>query len=238
MTASIAHKIKNPLGIILGSAQVVSNSNRPMEMREKAANFIMEEVERLNKTLTSFLDFAKPASPNFKYIIITDLLEEILISSQERFNEKGYKINKDFPAMAPAILADPDQIKEVFWNIFLNAIQSMPDGGTITVRIGIEKGKEIIDEAMIPIKGLIQQHPDYLMVSIMDQGCGISDAQKQKILDPFVSFRDDGIGLGLSIVSQIVKSHKGLIKIKSTPGKGTRFKLLFPLVSQENQYAG
>ena len=238
MTASIAHEIKNPLGIILGSAQVVSNSNRPMEMREKAANFIMEEVERLNKTLTSFLDFAKPASPNFKHIVITDLLEEILISSQERFNEKGYKIDKDFPAMVPAILADPDQIKEVFWNIFLNAIQSMPNGGIVVVRIGIEKGEEIIDEAMIPIKGLIQQHPDYLMVSITDQGCGISDAQKQKILDPFVSFRDDGIGLGLSIVSQIVKSHKGLIKIKSTPGKGTRFKLLFPLVSQENQYAG
>jgi signal transduction histidine kinase len=238
MTAGIAHEIKNPLGIILGSAQVVSNPKRPMEMREKAANFIMEEVERLNKTLTAFLDFAKPASPNFKHIVITDLIEELLISTEERFTEKGYKIDRDFPAMSPAILADSDQIKEMFWNIFLNAIKSMPHGGTVTVRIGIEKGKEIIDEAIIPIEGLIQQHPDFLMISIMDQGCGISEEQKQKILDPFVSFRDDGIGLGLSIVSQIVKSHKGLIKIKSTPGKGTRFKLLFPLVSQENQYAG
>ncbi|MCD4675575.1 MAG: HAMP domain-containing protein, partial [Desulfobacula sp.] len=238
MTASIAHEIKNPLGIILGSAQVVANCERPMEMREKAADFIMEEVERLNKTLTSFLDFAKPASPNFQRIDITDLLEEIFISTEERFNEKGYKIDKDFPAMAPPILGDPDQIKEVFWNIFLNAIQSMPEGGIVTVRIGIEKGKEVIDEAMIPIKGLTQQYPDCLMVSIMDQGCGISDEQMEKILDPFVSFRDKGIGLGLSIVSQIVKSHKGQIKIKSAPGKGTRFKLLFPLVPQENKHAG
>jgi len=237
MTASIAHEIKNPLGIILGSAQVVSNCERPMEMREKAANFIMEEVERLNKTLTAFLGFAKPAPPNFQRIDITDLLEEILISTEERFNEKGYKIDRDFPAMTPAILADPDQIKEVFWNIFLNAIQSMPDGGIVTVRIGIEKGKEIIDEAMIPIKGLTQQHPDCLMVSIMDQGCGINEEQIQKILDPFVSFRDNGIGLGLSIVSQIVKSHKGQVKIESTPEKGTRFKLLFPLLLQENTHA-
>ena len=237
MTASIAHEIKNPLGIILGSAQVVSNCERPMEMREKAANFIMEEVERLNKTLTAFLGFAKPAPPNFQRIDITDLLEEILISTEERFNEKGYKIDRDFPAMTPAILADPDQIKEVFWNIFLNAIQSMPDGGIVTVRIGIEKGKEIIDEAMIPIKGLTQQNPDCLMVSIIDQGCGINEEQIQKILDPFVSFRDNGIGLGLSIVSQIVKSHKGQVKIESTPGKGTRFKLLFPLLLQENTHA-
>lgn len=237
MTASIAHEIKNPLGVILGSAQVVSNTDRPMEMREKAAVFIMDEVERLNKTLTAFLDFAKPASPSFQRIDITDLLEEILVPAEVRFSEKGYHINRDFPAMAPAVIVDPDLIREVFWNIFLNAIQSMPDGGTITMRISIEKGKEIIDESIIPIKGLIQNDPDYMTVSIIDQGCGINEDQMQKILDPFVSFRDNGIGLGLSIVSQIMKSHKGQIKINSTPGKGTRFKLLFPFVHQENEDA-
>ncbi len=237
MTASIAHEIKNPLGIILGSAQVIANTDRPMEMREKAANFIMDEVERLNNTLTAFLDFAKPASPNFKRIDITHFLDEILISTEERFKDQGYQIDRDFPAMAPEILADSDQIKEVFWNIFLNAIQSMPDGGIVTIRISIEKGKENIDEAMIPIKGLIQQHPDFLTVSIIDQGCGIDEKQLEQILDPFISFRDNGIGLGLSIVSQIVKSHKGQISIKSTPGKGTRFKLLFPLMQQEKTHA-
>ncbi len=237
MTASIAHEIKNPLGVILGSAQVVSNTDRPMEMREKAAVFIMDEVERLNKTLTAFLDFAKPASPNFQRIDIIDLLEEILVPLEARFSDKGYRIDRDFPAMAPAVIADPDQIKEVFWNIFLNAIQSMPDGGTIMVSIRMEKEKELIDETIAPIKGLIQNDPDYLGISIIDQGCGISEDQMQKILDPFVSFRDNGIGLGLSIVSQIVKSHKGKVKINSTPGKGTRFKLLFPFVLQENKHA-
>ncbi|MCK5312845.1 MAG: ATP-binding protein, partial [Desulfobacteraceae bacterium] len=125
------------------------------------------------------------------------------------------------------------QIKEVFWNILLNAIQSMPNGGTINIRIDIEKGQGTIDEAIIPIMGLTRQNPDYLTVCIIDNGCGISDEQMEKILDPFVSFRDDGIGLGLSIISQIVKSHKGLIKIKSTLREGTQFKLLFPLVLQE-----
>jgi len=237
MTASIAHEIKNPLGVILGSAQLVSNTNRPMEMREKAAVFIMDEVERLNKTLTTFLDFAKPASPNFQRINITDLLEEILVPSEVRFSEKGYRIDRDFPAMAPVVIADPDQIKDVFWNIFLNAIQSMPDGGTITIKLRIEKEEEVIDETITPIKGLIKNDPDYLAISFIDKGCGISEDQMQKILDPFVSFRDKGIGLGLSIVSQIVKSHKGKVKINSTPGKGTQFKLLLPFVLQENKHA-
>lgn len=242
MTASIAHEIKNPLGIIQGSAQVVTNADRPMEMREKAAAFIVDEVERLNKTLTTFLDFAKPASPNFQKIKLADLVEEILVSTEERFREKGYRIIRKYPAPHHDILADPDQIKEVFWNILLNAIQSMPDGGQITIGIDIDTEikdvKEILDESMIPIKGLTLKSPDYISISIADQGCGITDEQMEKILDPFTSFRDDGIGLGLSIVSQIVKTHKGRIQIKSTPGQGSQFILMFPLVPQEDTYAG
>lgn len=238
MTASIAHEIKNPLGIIQGSAQVVANAERPMEMREKAADFIMQEVERLNHTLTTFLDFAKPASPNFQRVDITALLEEILISTEQRYAEQGFIIDRDFPSMAPAILADPNQIKEVFWNIFINAVQSMPDGGRITVSISVEKGHTAVDESMIPIKGLTQRHPDVLSITVIDQGGGITDEQMKKVLDPFISFRDKGIGLGLSIVTQIVKSHKGQIKINSKPGKGTRFKILFPLVAQEKSNAG
>ncbi len=234
MTASIAHEIKNPLGIILGSAQLISNVERPMEMREKAAEFIMEEIDRLNKILTSFLDFAKPASPNFQRINISNLMEETFIAIEERFNEKGYIIDRECTAKAPFVMADQGQIKEVLWNIFLNAVQAMPDGGTLTIRIDIEKGSKGIDEEIIPLKGVTQHNPDFLTVSIMDQGCGMTNEQMESILDPFVSFRDMGIGLGLSIVSQIIKSHKGQIRIKSSPGKGTCFTLLFPLIQEES----
>jgi len=230
MTAGIAHEIKNPLGIIQGSAQVVINRKRPVEMREKAALFILEEVDRLNNTLTTFLDFAKPPSPHFRPVDITVFLENILDAAQERYSSQGHVIDREFPAMAHKILADVEQIREVFLNIVINAIQSMPDGGTILVRMGVEKGKQMKDP-IIPMAGLAQKSTGFLMISITDQGCGINPAQMKTILDPFVSFRDNGIGLGLSIVSQIVKSHRGQLKIKSTPGKGTQFKLRFPLVS-------
>jgi len=234
MTASIAHEIKNPLGVISGSAQVIANVDRPMEMKEKAAHFIMDEVERLNQTLTSFLEFARPAKPNFIKLDITDLLEEILISSQELYNQKGYIIETEFPSMVPPIWADANQIKEVLWNVFLNAVESMPDGGLIIFRITIEKTSQKVNKPSIPIKGLTQIYPDYLIVSITDEGCGISKFQMKKIMDPFVSFKDNGIGLGLSIVSQIMKSHNGQIQINSSPEKGTCLKLLFPLTAQEN----
>ncbi len=222
MTAGIAHEIKNPLGIIQGSAQVVANKNRPMEMREKAADFIMEEVERLNHTLTSFLDFAKPASPEFKPTNITDLADEMIVSIQESFAVKGWKIKTAFPPQAPFIQADAEQIRQVFWNIILNSAQSMPDGGTIHIATGQTK----------------ENGREYSFISIADTGCGIDKTKMKKIMDPFVSFRDNGIGLGLSIVSQIVKAHKGEVIINSTQGRGSSFKLLFPVSFQENSHAG
>lgn len=212
MTAGIAHEIKNPLGVILGSAQVVANPDRPPEMREKAAQFIVEEVDRLNQTLTAFLDFARPPSLTLAPLDAIELLQDLLTAIGERYRDEGYRFDPDLPAMAPKIMGDGEQIREVFWNILLNAIQSMPGGGTIQVRASVEGGAEA-----------------FLALSITDRGCGITPEQMKTIQDPFVSYRDKGIGLGLSIVSQIMKSHRGQMIITSTPGKGTRFKLLFPL---------
>jgi len=109
----------------------------------------------------------------------------------------------------------------------------MPEGGLITFKIDIEKADQEHNKPKIQIKGLPQEYPDYLKVTITDQGCGISESHMKKIMDPFVSFKDNGIGLGLSIISQIMKSHNGEIKIQSNPGKGTSLKLLFPLIIQE-----
>ncbi len=214
MTAGIAHEIKNPLGIIQGSAQVVANPDRPIEMREKAAQFIMEEVDRLNNTLTTFLDFAKPSSPKIKSIDIRLLVEEITTILNTQYPDHEFIITT--PAKIPEIPADRDQVHQVFLNLFINAIQAMPRGGMIKI---------LMDT---------QEQPHQLKIDIIDQGCGISQDQLQVIFDPFVSFRDNGIGLGLPVVSQIIKTHKGQMDILSMPGKGTRFTLTFPLVHQED----
>ena len=103
MTAGIAHEIKNPLGVILGSAQIVVNRERPWEMREKAARFIIDEVARLDNTLKSFLAFARPPSPTFQETDMIRLLEDTLSATEERYLEEGYTIVRDFPAARTAL---------------------------------------------------------------------------------------------------------------------------------------
>lgn len=236
MTAGIAHEIKNPLGIILGSTQVFLDKDRPWEMREKAASFIMDEVVRLDTTLQAFLAFAKPAAPVFGEIDIVTVLEETLSATEERFAEEGYTIICDFPATVPLVEADPSQIRQIFMNICLNSFKAMPNGGTITIRISVEKEPDTLngEKRFISIRNPFTVAQDWLIVSITDEGCGIPEQNLGKIMDPFVSFSDDGIGLGLSIVSQLVKLHRGHINIDSIEGQGTTFHLFFPCIIKEH----
>lgn len=235
MTAGIAHEIKNPLGIILGSTQVVLDQKRPWEMREKAASFIMDEVVRLDVTLKDFLAFAKPATPVFSEVNLLELLEETLSAIEGRYLEEGYAISSKFPAAVPPIEADANQIRQIFMNILLNAFTSMPDGGKVTISMHQEKDPEIAgkNKRFISIRNPFTIARDWLIISMKDEGCGISEQQLEKIMDPFVSFRDDGVGLGLSIVSQLVKLHRGHIEIESSVGAGTTFHLYFPCILKE-----
>ena len=235
MTAGIAHEIKNPLGIILGSTQVVLDRKRPWEMREKAASFIMDEVVRLDTTLKSFLAFAKPATPVFIEVDVVKLLEEILSATEERYSDDGYAIIRNFPQKTPLIEADPAQVRQIFLNIFLNSFKAMPDGGSLTIRVRSETEPKIngTNKRFISIRNPFTVARDWLIISITDEGHGIGEEQLKKIMDPFVSFHDDGVGLGLSIVSQLVKLHRGHILAESQIGIGTTFHLYFPCIIKE-----
>ncbi|MCG8683785.1 MAG: ATP-binding protein [Desulfobacterales bacterium] len=221
MTAGIAHEIKNPLGIIQGSAQLVANPDRPIQIREKAARFIMEEVDRLNHTLTAFLNFAKPSSPVFKQVDLALLIEEIKTALNIQYSDVTFRliISPDLPK----IHADRDQLHQVALNLLLNAIQAMAGKGTIKILIHPDLDNAVNTDEINCIK-----------VDIIDQGCGMTAEEVQKVFDPFVSFRDNGIGLGLSVVSQIIKSHNGKMDVLSMPGKGSRFTIVLPLSQGEH----
>ncbi|SDO62924.1 cache domain-containing protein [Desulforhopalus singaporensis] len=235
MTAGIAHEIKNPLGIILGSTQVLLDKQRPWEMREKAASFIMDEVVRLDDTLKAFLAFAKPAPPVFSEIDVGILLEETLSAVEEKYLQEGYTIERRIPRNLPLIEADPGQIRQILMNILLNGLEAMPGGGKVSIMIKSEKEPDVIGakKRFISIRNPFTVDRDWLIVSIRDEGRGMSGEQLEKIMDPFISFRDDGTGLGLSIVSQLVKLHRGQIQVESVIGEGTTFHLYFPCILKE-----
>ena len=231
LTAGIAHEIRNPLGVIHGSAQIVVNRDRPWEMRERAARFIIDEVTRLDATLRSFLTFARPAKPSFRRTDLLLLLEETLVATEARYRSEGYTVVHDFPAIVPAIEADPDQIRQVVWNVTLNALKAMPGGGVLSLRIHVEPGPPPGHEDAESPNPVDAQRP-WVVVTVADSGCGIADEHLHDIFDPFVSYRDDGTGLGLSIVHQLVRLHRGEVRIRSRLGEGTVVALHFPCAEE------
>ena len=221
MTASIAHELKNPLGVILGSAQVVANSDRPLAMREEAARFIVDETERLDNTLRAFLAFARPASPVFVPVNMIQILEDLLAAIESQMNAKGITVVKQLDGGSPPCLADKDQIRQVFWNILLNAMQAMREGGCLT--IAASAGDRPGHAAVLPGTA----GSSALVVTISDNGPGIAPELIDTIFDPFVSHREDGVGLGLSIVRQILRLHSADIRVTSPPGGGACFTVTF-----------
>jgi signal transduction histidine kinase len=220
LTAGIAHEIKNPLGIILGSAEVVANTDRPMEMREKAADFIIDEIVRLDKTLKGFLDFAKPSPPRFENADLQKLLAETMTLCSDRLEQKKIMTIKKTGASATECRVDPDQIHQVFMNLIFNAIDAMPDGGRLTVRSWIQVDPQ-------------ESAPPMQVISIADTGVGIAAEHLKTIFEPFASFKDEGTGLGLAVVKQILKLHQATIDVDSRLNHGTTFTLTFPCEARE-----
>lgn len=220
LTAGIAHEIKNPLGIILGSAEVVADPGRPLVMREKAAQFIIDEVIRLNTTLKEFLAFAKPSPPRTEPLDLNQILDESLLPYRVSMEKNGIRIERDFASPLPHCQADPNQMRQVFINLINNAVEAMPEGGRIRVAT-----------AVVPAGN--KKQPEQVCVSISDSGIGIADEHINKVFEPFASFKDGGTGLGLAIVAQIVKLHQAAIYVESSEFGGTTFKLIFPGLQKE-----
>ena len=231
MTAGIAHEFKNPLGVILGSAQVVANAKRPLPMREEAARFIIDEIERLDKSLKAFLAFSKPAPPIFSCTDIVQLLEETITTMEAWMKSKGIEVKRELTSETRYCHVDNDQIRQVFWNIFINASQAMPDGGRLHIKAGYRAVKAQKEK---PYPSVFRMDPTLeLVIDITDNGHGIQPEKVDKVFEPFVSFRNGGIGLGLSIVHQTIKLHCAEIAINSKLNKETTVSLKFPCINEQ-----
>ncbi len=221
LTAGIAHEIKNPLGIILSSAQVAMNEARPEEMRSEAMEFIVQEVKRLNKTLNTFLEFAKPAPPRFEKIDIVELMKDTVNALADQFRDQEIKIYRRLPDSKVFCEVDRDQIRQVFLNLLINSAQAMPDGGMIEVT------GYFSDDLYNKTESGNRNETSIFCIEITDTGTGIDSQLLKKIFDPFVTTKTDGTGLGLSIVHQILKQHRAKIDVENSTPKGTRFRIMF-----------
>ena len=216
LISSIIHEIKNPLaGIGLMTISIMERLNKDDEINKDLGS-ILHEVQRLEKFIKDLMNFSKPNIFQFEKLNIHKLIDNNLNLLKSKIKLGNIKIRKKYNLNIPNIKIDSSKIKQVFFNIFLNSIIAIPNGGEIIISTSIYK-KEVNE-----IKN------DYLQIIIKDNGVGIKDEDLPKIFDPFFSKSPKGTGLGLSIVYKIIEYHNGTIFIKSQEGKGTTVKILIP----------
>lgn len=209
MAGGLAHEIRNPLGIIRGSAELLNKRFGGKPGEEGLSEFIIEEVNRLSRVLTEFLLFARPPVPNRERISVRELLGQIL-AYNINLDERGpYVIRQEIEESAPDVYADLEMCKQAFLNLLLNARDAMPEGGVIQLR----SYKNRRGEAVIEVR---------------DEGVGIRPELLDRIFDPFVTTKENGTGLGLSLVHQIISSQGGKVEVDSGEGKGSVFRVILP----------
>lgn len=207
MAAGLAHEVGNPLAAISGSVEMLAHRVAANAEHQKLLDIMLRESHRLDRTVKAFLQFAKPQDRQPEHFDIAGLMNEnvSLLRNSDDVSD-GHEIVADLESAI--VCADRDQIGQVFWNLARNALQAMPGTGRLEI------SGRVLGE-------------DY-QVTFHDTGRGMGDDERDKLFQPFKSFFDSGIGLGMAIVYRIVEEHGGHIEVDSEPGRGTRITVLLP----------
>jgi len=209
LAASIAHEINNPLAGVLVYTQLLSKKvTRGTFNEEEALNYLSKmesEVGRCSRIIRNLLDFARQTEPMLKLVDVNHVIEQVLAMVGHQAQLQNVEVVKEFSPSLPKVMADFDQLQQIFTNLTLNAIQAMPEGGRLTLRSSVVDGEVRVD--------------------VQDTGCGISKENMGKLFTPFFTtkVKGKGVGLGLAVVHGIIERHKGRIKVQSEVGQGTTF---------------
>jgi PAS domain S-box-containing protein len=217
LASGIAHELRNPLAGIKTTAQALGEEMSGDDSRREYLNRITKEIDRLNDLLKTFFSFAKPQNLNLVHCHIKDIINEIIPFLIKEIADKGIRFIETYHSQLPKVQVDKTQMHQVFLNLFLNAIQAMPNGGELKI-----EASPILSTS---VEGFKQ---NFIKVVISDTGRGIPPHIVQKIFDPFFTTKPKGIGLGLSITYQIIKKHGGTVKVESQWEKGTSFIINLP----------
>ncbi|MCP4745852.1 MAG: two-component sensor histidine kinase [Desulfobacteraceae bacterium] len=209
MVAGISHEIRNPLGIISSSAELLKKKMAPDHNNLQINDIIIEESVRLNAIITDFLNYARPKTPTRYACHIEDIVSKNIKFLSSQIKKNGYHIQILYEPDLPEIKADADMLYQAFLNILINSMQAMPNGGEITIMV---KAKD-----------------NHLWIRIDDQGEGIAKNVLDKIWDPFYTTKDKGTGLGLGIVKKVIEAHGGGIQLENRLQGGVRVTIWLPV---------
>ena len=219
LAAGAAHEIRNPLTAIRSSIQYLSKDFKDDASKSEMINEIINEVERINKILQGLLSFSRPSKLNISEINLESLINQVLTLISSSIRKQNIEVEYEYFTENTNIQGDVEQLKQVFLNIFLNAIDAMTENNEELPRsliISIEKGLAI--DAV--------KH--FLVINIEDTGKGIDSKDIENIFNPFFTTKEEGTGLGLAISYGIINSHEGEIEVKSEVGRGSCVRIKLP----------
>ena len=221
MAAGVAHEINNPLTSILINAHLLMESTDKESDIYESLDMIAEETTRCSQIVKGLLEFSRQSPPQKNFVSINDILIHIVNILKNQAAFQNITIQEDLGSDLPAVEVDPDQMKQVFWNLMINAAEAMPDGGILTVASRLSESRLTLE------------------ISFTDTGTGIPDEHLPKLFDPFFTTKKGGTGLGLAVIYGIAKQHEGTIEVKSQPGQGSVFMVSLPLSqSHESERGG
>lgn len=216
LTSQIAHELNNPIYGIMNTLELLKTEIPPESKRRRILELSLSETHRLAEMLRNMLSFSKPEEEQRKPVDLNELLEGILLIVDKQMQEANVRVKTYFDDQIPLVMASQNQLRQVFLNMFKNAKEAMPKGGTLTVGTGREKDK--------------------VLIHIRDTGVGIPEELKSKIFEAFFTTKQKvkGVGLGLSVCYGIIKNHGGEIKVESEEGKGTHFTISLPISNEQS----
>ncbi len=219
LAAGVAHEIRNPLNIIEGARYYLSTymvNHENAETVGEYLDYIKQEIDRTNRLIDSLLKFSKAEPPYFEKVDINAVLDNVVILVRKQLSDNNVNLSTKLDPGIPMIMADPNQLWQVFINIILNAIQAMPKGGSLVVETSLGYS----DSGPAPSRNVC--------ITFEDTGVGIAKEDITRIFDPFFTKKDMGTGLGLSIAYKIIEKHSGRIIVSSEKEKGTVFTIELP----------
>lgn len=217
MSAGMAHEIRNPLGALAGAMQMLRQDVGSDETSQKLMDIAIREARRLDNIITEFLQYARPPALNLAEQDLNKVLADTLdLIQHEARSRTGITIVSRLPPTALVAKVDQDQLKQVFWNLSVNAFDAMSGGGTLTIATGLRR---------VEVGG---RRESVIEISFQDNGEGIPKQNFDKIFLPFFTTKKEGSGLGLAQVHRIVELHDGWIKVESEVGAGARFVVCLP----------
>ncbi len=220
LASVVAHEVRNPMEPIKGSAKLLSTLYKDDTTIQKYTGIIQDEINRLAGFLDGFLEFARTHKYNFKPVNVNALIKDVLSLSEQYVKDRNFEIRTNLSTGIPDINADAHQLKQVFMNLVLNAVQAKGE------RDGLLEIKSYYVEYGMKVR---ENKGEWVVIEFLDYGIGIKKENLEKILEPFFTTKQEGTGLGLSTSVNIVEQHGGEITIESEEGKWTRVKIVLPI---------